>query len=171
MNSSNQLTPVNESLQQLTNNATTWLGKAKGEKSETIMGQTFIAPKEGDLERIEVYSTIVARAGEVALTVHAFDSQNQSWGPTLSSSNLNFNTDCNGKWMSFKIPSLHLTKGMIYGFKLESHGSFIGVGEAVISAKQQPFAHGKEWKFTNNETKGASFSYFSLAFKVGLKAA
>ncbi len=171
MKAQNQFSASFESIQQLTNNATSWLGHRKGDAKEIVMGQTFIAASEGDLDTIEVFSNIVTNPGEVAMTLHSFDPLHQSWGPSLATSNVAFNESCNGKWVSFKIPNLHLNKGMSYGFRLESHDTYIGVGEAAGSASHPPFAFGKKWKFSGNESKGDSFSYFSLAFKVGLKAA
>jgi hypothetical protein len=171
MKSNNQFhTPLN-GVQQLTNNTTSWLGHRKIDKKEIAMGQTFVASNEGDLDSIEVFSNIVTSPGEVAMSLHSFDPVQQTWGPALGTTNVTFNESCNGKWVSFKIPGMHLTKGLSYGFKLESHDSYVGIGEAAGNVSHPPFASGKEWKFVNNENKGNSFSYFSLAFKVELKAA
>ena len=170
MNTQAQSPNSHAAVQQLTNNATSWLGHRKGDHKEIIMGQTFIAPSEGDLDTIEVFSSIVASPGEVMMTLHSFDPLQQSWGPTLGSANVTFNQSCNDKWVSFKMPSLHLNKGLTYGFLLESHDSYVGVGEAAGSANNPPFLSGKEWKFTSNSNKVDAFSYFSLAFKIGLRA-
>ena len=171
MNTPNQSRPTVAAVEQLTNNATSWMGHRRSDNKEIVMGQTFIAPSEGDLEAIEVFSSIVTQPGQVAMTLHTFDPQLQSWGPSLGSATVEFNHTCNNKWVAFKILGLHLAKGMSYGFRLESHDSYVGVGEAAGSAKQPPFASGKEWRFTSNDKKGDAFAYYSLAFKVGLKAA
>jgi hypothetical protein len=171
MKSNNQFSAPIDGVQQLTNNTTSWLGHRKSDKKEIAMGQTFVANNEGDLESIEVFSSIVTSPGKVEMTLHSFDPQHQVWGPSLASSDVLFNDSCNGKWVSFKMPKLHLTKGLSYGFKLESHDSYIGIGEAAGNASHPPFAAGKEWKFINKENKADSFSYFSLAFKIDLKAA
>jgi hypothetical protein len=157
-------------VEQLTNNATSWLGHRKSDHKEIIMGQTFVAPAEGDLDTIEVYACIVANPGDVAMSVHRFDTEHQTWGPALGSAHVNFNQSCTGKWVAFQIPGLHLSKGLTYGFLLESHDSYVGVGEAAGSAKNPPYASGKEWTFIDRN-KSHAYSYFSLAFKVGLKAA
>jgi hypothetical protein len=170
MKASNEIVHA-EPMQQLTNNVTSWIGHSTKENKEMAMGQTFIASKEADLESIEVFSSIVAVAGDVAMTVHSFDTQQQTWGPALATANVNFNKDCTGKWISFDVPRLHLNKGQSYGFKLASHNSLVGVGEAAGSAKEPPFANGQKWQFINDAKKGDSFTYFSLAFKLGLKAA
>ena len=57
-----------------------------------------------------------------------------------------------------------------YGFKLASHNSFIGIAEAVGSAKNPPLSEGREWKFEDNGNTD-SFRYMSLAFKIAVKAA
>ena len=170
MNTHNQSPLSNAFVQQLNNNSTSWLGHRSDQK-EVIAGQTFMAPSEGDLDTIEVYSSVVAIPGQVVMTIHAFDPAHQSWGPALGSANVSFDQSHNNKWVSFKIPGLHLTKGQSYGFRLESHDSYIGVGETVSSANQPPLTSGKEWKFSNNNKKVDAYAYFSLAFKVGLKAA
>lgn len=157
-------------IEQLTNNATSWLGHRQADHKEIIMGQTFVAPGAGDLDSIEVYSAIVASPGEVKMSLHRFDTEKQSWGPELGVAHVNFNSSCNDKWIAFKMPGLHLDKGFTYGFLLESHDSYIGLGEAAGSAKNPPFASGKEWMFIDRN-KAHEYAYFSLTFKVGLKAA
>lgn len=161
------------SVEQLLHNTTSWLGHRKGDQKEIITGQTFIALAEGDLDAIEVFSSIVASPGEVVLTLHSFDTQTQSWGPALGTAQVDFNRSLNNTWVAFKIPGLHLSKGKAYGFRLESHNSYIGIGEAVGNVKHPPFTCGREWKFSNSQSKSDthSYAYFSLAFKVGLKAA
>ena len=170
MNTFNPSTSLQTSVQQLTNNATSWLGHRKADNQEISMGQTFVATTGGNLETIEVFSSIVANPGQVVMTVHSFDPQNESWGPSLGSATEIFNEQCNEKWVTFNMPGLQLVKGNSYGFKLESHDSYIGVGDAVGSAKNPPFASGKQFKFYNNNIKADAFSYFSLAFKIRLRA-
>jgi hypothetical protein len=155
--------------QQTTNNATSWVGHSKDHK-EISSGQTFIANAEGDLETIEVFSNIVSQPGKVKLTIHSFDPNFKTWGATLGTSNIALEKSDTGKWLSFKIPALHLDKGKVYGFKLESHDCYMGVGEAAGSSKNPPFVDGQEWRFLNNNSAGDSFSYFSLVFKIGLTA-
>ncbi|HSN60552.1 MAG TPA: hypothetical protein VLR49_06440, partial [Ferruginibacter sp.] len=86
------------------------------------------------------------------------------------SAHVAFNRTLNNKWVAFNIPGMHLTKGKSYGFRLESHDSYVGVGEAAGSASHPPFTSGQECKISAN-SKVDAFSYFSLAFKVVLKAA
>ena len=164
----NKNTP-NSSVEQITNNATSWVGHHSRDNNKISTGQTFIANTEGDVEAIEVYTNIVTRPGHVNMTIHNFDPQQKSWGPALSSTSVECTQLDSGKWMAFNIPALHVNKGATYGFRLESHDSYIGVGEAAGSAKQPPFSAGQEWHFTNNNQKADAYSYFSLAFKVGIR--
>jgi len=157
-------------VEQVTNNATSWVGHHPRDHKQISSGQTFIAHTEGDVEAIEVYTNIVTKPGHVNMTIHSFDPQQKSWGPALGSASVECSQSDSGKWMAFNIPSLHLSKGASYGFRLESQDSYIGVGEAAGSAKQPPFSAGQEWHFTNNDQKADAYSYFSLAFKVDIRA-
>ena len=167
-NTKNPLTKV--IVEQITNNTTSWIGHRKADNKDIIGGQTFIAPSEIDLEAIEVLTSIVMIPGKVVMTLHTFDPQLKSWGPVLGSASVDLNKTDNGKWKAFNIPGLHLNKGKAYGFRLESPNSYIGVGETVASYQTPLLINGQEWKFTNNDQKGQAFSYFSLAFKVAVRA-
>jgi hypothetical protein len=169
MNTFNHLqqTPI---VEQRTYNATSWIGTYPGFSNNIAKGQTFISPSEADVEIIEVFSSMVTGAGELLLTLHNFDVENKIWGPSIGSSSINIKKSDTGKWVAFNLPRLHLAKGKTYGFKLQSTGSYIGVGEAAGSHQHPPFSSGQEWKFNGNNTHGDAFSYFSLAFKVGLRA-
>jgi hypothetical protein len=136
-----------------------------------VTGQTFMAPSGGILDTIEVYSSIVTRPGKVTMTLHSFDPQLNKWGPSLGNATVEFDQNYNGKWVAFKLQGLQLTKGFTYGFKLECNETYIGVGEAAWSFHHPPFINGKEWRFVNNSQNPDAYSYFTLAFKVGLKAA
>ena len=104
------------------------------------------------------------------LTIHDYDADTRKWGEQLGSAKVSISqSDC-GKWIRFNIPNLQLSKGKFYGFKLASHNSFIGVAEAVGSAKNPPLSEGREWKFEDNGDTD-SFRYMSLAFKIAVKAA
>ena len=170
MNTNNQF-PGKSSVEQIAHNATSWFGQRSHDNNNLATGQTFLAPLEADLERIEVFSSIVTKPGKVIMTVHAFDSQQKKWGASMGSATVEFNHSSTGKWIPFTMTGLHLIKGMTYGFKLESSETYIGVGEAAGSAKQPPFNSGQEWRFVNNNQNPDAYSYFSLAFKVGLRAA
>jgi hypothetical protein len=167
----NTKTPSTKSvLEQTTNNTTSWIGHQKIDNKDIIGGQTFISPSEADLDSIEVLANMVSIPGKVVMTIHNFDTHLKSWGPALGSASVDFNgTDC-GKWKSFNISGLHLHKGSSYGFRLESPHSYIGMAEAASSYQTPILNTGQEWQFSNKDQKGHSFSYFSLAFKVAVRA-
>ena len=56
-------------VQQVTNNATSWIGHRR-DNEDVISGQTFVAPKEGELAAIEVFSAIVTKPGKIIMTLH-----------------------------------------------------------------------------------------------------
>lgn len=157
-------------VQQVTNNATSWIGH-RCDNDDVISGQTFIAPKEGDLAAIEVFSAIVTKPGKVIMTLHHFDTEQKSWGPALTSASIDINSHEAGRWLLFNMPGMHLDKGKSYGFRLQCPDTLIGVGEAAGNLSKPPFSYGQEWQFTKEKNEGTSFSYFSLAFKVDMKAA
>jgi len=156
-------------LEQTVNNTTSWIGHANGDSKEIVKGQTFVSSSEGDLVSVEIFSNMVTRPGNVIMTVHSFDPQKKAWSNPLGTTTVAFNNDSTGKWVPFPISGLRLAKGQSYGFRLVSPDSLIGVGEAAGSFKNPPLNAGQEWRFTNNDA-GDSFSYFSLAFKVGIRA-
>ena len=97
-------------VQQVTNNATSWIGHRR-DNEDVISGQTFVAPKEGELAAIEVFSAIVTKPGKIIMTLHNFDTEQKSWGPALGSCSVDIlNTEA-GKWLAFDMPGLHLDKG------------------------------------------------------------
>lgn len=159
-----------KAVQQTTNNTTRWIGHRQGDSNDIIGGQTFLSPSDGDLESIEVFSSVITATGQCEMTFYKFDADHKSWGQALGSATLKLNTDDAGKWISFKIPGLHINKGESYGFRLQCPDTLIGVGEAAGSHQHPPFNNGQEWRFSPTDQKGHSFSYFSLAFKVGLRA-
>ncbi len=169
MNTPTRSNHSQEATRQTTNNTTGWIGHLPGHKEHISRGQTFMVDADGDLQTVEVFSNMVKDNGHVVMTVHNFDPNQKSWGPALGSARVEFKKTDSGKWIEFNIPALHLDKGKSYGFRLDSEDACIGVGEAAGSSKHPPFKTGQEWKFTNNN-KGDSFSYFSLAFKLGITA-
>ncbi|MEO6546871.1 MAG: hypothetical protein ABIN94_02690 [Ferruginibacter sp.] len=167
MNSNNK-NPLKAIVEQTTNNATSWIGRHNN--NDIVGGQTFLSPSDSVLEAIEVFTSVVTVPGQVSMSVHTFDSQLQSWGPALNTASVDFNSSDNGKWKTFTIPGLALSKGKTYGFRMESANCFVGVGETVATYKTPLLIDGQEWKFTNQDKTGQSFSYFSLAFKVEVRA-
>lgn len=158
-------------VEQPNHNTTSWIGHRNFDDKDIIAGQTFLATAEADIEAIEVFPTVVTRAGHLQMTVYDFNEQENQWGASLGTATIDISKENNGKWVPFNLKGLHLQKGRSYGFKLQSTDTFVGVGEAAGSAKQPPYGEGREWKFVNNELAPNSYRYFSLAFKVDVKAA
>ncbi|UAY52681.1 hypothetical protein [Ferruginibacter albus] len=167
--------PKNSSLQntaveQVNNNTTTWIGHHPSHQENISGGQTFKSPVEGDINNIEIYSSIVATPGKAVLTIYSFDPEQKIWGKQLGSATVELSKNDSGKWINFDLNNIHLHKDETYGFRLECPNSFIGVGETVGNHKNPPFTNGQEWRFSTKDNKAHSFSYFSLAFKVGIRA-
>lgn len=162
--------PTKMIVTQNSNNSTSWIGHLTTDQIETKRGQTFLPPFEADLEAIEVFTSLVTHPGEMALTVHQVDESSKTWGPALVSASIHLDCDDSGKWKSVHIAGLHLKKGVSYGFRLECPNSYIGLGEAIFSCSNPTLINGQEWKFTNLDNKGISYSYFSLAFRIEARA-
>jgi hypothetical protein len=162
--------PKKAVIEQIVNNTTTWIGHRSSDNEDVVSGQTFLATSEGELNEIEVFSTIVTKPGKVTMTLFDFDLNHNSWGKSLGSASVDINASKSGKWLAFSMPHLHLNKGKSYGFRLESADSYIGVGEAACSSASQSFNSGQEWQFTKKEKAGHCYSYFSLAYKVAISA-
>ncbi|MEO6489915.1 MAG: hypothetical protein ABIO04_08265 [Ferruginibacter sp.] len=161
---------LRSTIEQVTNNTTGWVGQDPQQHTVMGKGQTFVAVNDADVDSIAVYANIISQPGNVLMTVHQYDPLEKAWGPAIGSASLRLTQHDTEKWVAFKLPTVHLNKGRSYGFKLESNDSFIGVGEAAGSAKQPPFISGQEWQFSDREQNGNAYSYFSLAFKVGMRA-
>jgi len=170
MNISRKSVSIKEAAEQVAVTATGWVGQLPGHTERIIRGQTFQSNEEGDLEQIEVFPMSISDTGKVIMTLHAFDPNTRSWGPVLSSSTVELTSSDCGRWISFRMPELHLEKGKYYGFKLSSRGACIGIGEAAGHEKQPPFNPGQEWEFSSDHDAGDCFSYFSLAYKVAIRA-
>ena len=156
-------------ISQSTHNTTSWIGHQKTDQIDTKRGQTFLSPFEADLETIEVFPSLVTHPGEMVMTVHHFNESSKTWGPALVSASIHLCCDDSGKWKSIHIAGPHLKKGEHYGFRLECPNSYIGLGEAIFSYSNPTLINGQEWKFTNIDKKGVSYSYFSLAFRVAAR--
>jgi len=157
-------------VQQVTNNTTAWVGHRISDNADVVAGQTFVCPSEGDLGTIEIFSSLVMKAGHVNMTLHAFEAATKIWGPALTTSSVVVEKIDNNKWIAFPLNGLHLQKGNTYGFRLQSNDLYLGIGEAAGSHAHPPFTGGQEWIANAANTKGKYFSYLSLAFKVDLRA-
>ena len=156
-------------LQQTLNNSTGWIGHLPGDDKEIVRGQTFVAEQEGNLDAIEILPNMISGNGFVFMALHTFDALENKWGPQIDTSMVEMNTSDAGKWVAFNMHGLHLDKGKTYGFLMESNGLCVGIAEAAWNADQPYRTKGQEWKFVDNDLDEA-FTYFSLAFKVDMRA-
>lgn len=165
-NFGNHLPP---SLEQLHKNTCLWIGHMDAGPIDHFAGQTFECPNDGALNRIQVYSIAVSHPGKVILTLHEFDKESKSWGNILSSSEIGVDETNIDHWVQFPLQSIQLRKDNVYGFRLQSPDTLIAIGEAAWPSKY-PFEYGEEWSINNVENKDHYYKYFSLAFKIELRA-
>lgn len=151
------------------NNTTLWIGHLHSDPTDHFAGQTFRCPSEGILDNIQVYSAAVHLPGEMSLTLHEFDNAEKTWGPSIGSSTLELGRGDNAKWIRFTLNPVNLKKNVTYGFRLHAHNALVAIGEAASGTKH-PFTFGHEWNADSTDREGHFYTYFSLAFKVELRA-
>jgi len=154
---------------QTKNNTTLWIGHLQSDPVDHFAGQTFKCPSDGLLDNIQVFSSIVQSPGEMQLTLHEFDTKTKTWGSALADSNVVVQKGDDAKWIAFELQPVALHKDATYGFRLQSSNALIGIGEAATGT-MQPFSFGHEWSADSKDEKGHFFTFFSLAFKVELRA-
>lgn len=156
-------------LTQVENNTTLWIGHLQSDPTDHFGGQTFTCPADGQLDNIQLYAAAVQYPGEVKLTLHRFDPASKTWGQAIGESGLQVDNDHHQKWIRFSLPALQLQKSAAYGFRVHTPDAMIGLGEAVRDT-ENPFTFGHEWHGDSKNQAGHFYSYFSLAFKVELRA-
>lgn len=156
-------------LSQTQNNTTLWIGHLQTDPHDRFAGQTFLCPADGDINNIQVYSSVVHQPGDVGLTLHEFDSTTDSWGPAIGEASNYFEKGDDSCWISFNLKPVALKKDKGYAFRLKTNTALVGIGEAASNANH-PFAFGTEWNGNSKNEKGYYLRYFSLAFKVELCA-
>jgi hypothetical protein len=156
-------------LSQIKNNTGYWLGHLPADPCERFAGQTFECPEESVLDNIQVYINAVQQPGQVNLTLHFFDTLTKTWGPVISSAEVIITKKDQGHWVRFTLHPLTIQKGTTYAFRLQSHDALIAIGEAAWPIKE-PFAAGREWTGDAGNPAGNFYTYFSLAFKVEIRA-
>src|SRR6188474_2375103 len=112
-NSGNHLHPA---LEQLHRNTCLWIGHMNAGPADHLAGQTFKCPKDGSLNKIQVYSVAVSHPGKLILTLHEFDKQRKNWGNVLSLSEINVDEGDQENWMQFPLQTVQLHKDKTYGF-------------------------------------------------------
>jgi hypothetical protein len=154
---------------QTENNATLWIGHLQNDPTEHFGGQTFDCPADGFLDNIQLFAETIPNPGDVYLTLHEFDNNSKRWGNAIAETTLNVQQDDREKWICFNLPPVQLRKSNSYGFRIHSYDALIGFGEACHDT-HHPFSFGHEWLGSSSNQKGNYFSYFSLAFKVEMRA-
>lgn len=161
--------PSRPILTQTENNTTLWIGHLHSDPTDHFGGQTFTCPAEGFLDNIQLYAATVQYPGVIHLTLHEFDISSKTWGASIGRSSVNVQKDDREKWIRFSLPPLQLNKATTYGFRVHTSNAMIGLGEAATGT-QHPFTFGHEWNADSKNERGHYYSYFSLAFKVELRA-
>lgn len=156
-------------LTQAENNTTLWIGHLQNDPTDHFGGQTFTCPAEGQLDNIQLYASSVHYPGQMRLSLHEFNSELKTWGPAIGESALNLQKTDDQKWIRFSLPPVLLRKGTTYGFRVYTSNAMIGLGEAACD-NRHPFTFGHEWNGDSLNQQGHFYSYFSLAFKVEMRA-
>lgn len=156
-------------LTQAENNTTLWIGHLQSDPTDHFGGQTFTCPAEGQLDNIQLYTAAVQYPGEIQLTLHEFDADSRTWGPAIGESSLSVGKADHQKWIRFSLPPAQLKKAATYGFRVYTTNALVGLGEAACD-NQHPFTFGHEWNADSKNQRGHYYSYFSLAFKVEMRA-
>ncbi|HET9433445.1 MAG TPA: hypothetical protein VFO37_06790 [Chitinophagaceae bacterium] len=160
---------LHPALEQLHRNTCLWIGHANFAPADRLAGQTFQCPEDGLLKNIQVYSIAVSHPGKLILTLHEFDKQRKNWGAILSSVEIEVEESDAGNWIQFPVQSVQLHKDTTYGFRLKSPDTLVAIGEAAWP-NTSPFAYGVEWNINRIDNEDCYYRYFSLAFKVELRA-
>lgn len=154
---------------QAENNTTLWIGHLQTDPTDHYGGQTFICPADGQLDNIQLYASAIQYPGDIQLTLHEFDPGSKTWGPAIGESSLQVQKADHQKWIRFSLPPVYLNKASTYGFRVHSNNAMVGLGEAACD-NQHPFTFGHEWNGDSKNQSGCYYSYFSLAFKVEMRA-
>ncbi|HJS56126.1 MAG TPA: hypothetical protein VJ765_16355 [Chitinophagaceae bacterium] len=170
MKTTNSGSHLHPALEQLHRNTCLWIGHMNSGTADHLAGQTFECPENGSLKKIQVYSMAVSHPGKIVLTLHEFDKQKRKWGNVISSSEIEVNETDSENWVQFALQPVKLQKDNTYGFRLKSPDTMVAIGEAAWP-NSSPFAYGEEWNINNADNKEHYYRYFSLAFKVELRAA
>jgi len=156
-------------LSQTENNATLWIGHLQNDPTDHFGGQTFKCPSDGLLDNIQLFAETIPNPGNVYLSLHEFDNITKRWGTAIAETSLIVEQNDREKWIYFNFPPIQLKKETNYGFRIHSYDALIGLGEACHD-RHHPFSFGHEWHGSSSDQKGNYFSYFSLAFKVEMRA-
>ncbi|MFN4314439.1 MAG: hypothetical protein ACK4E0_09115 [Chitinophagaceae bacterium] len=150
-------------------NSCTWIGQGVSDSDEHFAGQTFVCPRSGELDRIQLFLSDVRSNGDLLVSLHEFNPTNQSWGPALAIGRRLVSPQLGNSWVDFLLDPTRVEAGQAYGFKLAAPDLLVALAEAVED-HQHPFAFGQEWNADTRDQQGRFYQYFSLAFQVGMRA-
>lgn len=102
--------PSRPVISQAQNNTTLWIGHLRPHTHDHLAGQTFICPSEGLVNNIQVFASAVTQPGEVALTLHEFDSNSRSWGNAIGNSIRQVDQNDDTHWIRFELDPIELKK-------------------------------------------------------------
>ncbi|MBO9657306.1 MAG: hypothetical protein J7527_00620 [Chitinophagaceae bacterium] len=156
-------------LTQAENNTTLWIGHLQTDPTDHFGGQTFTCPDQGQLDNIQLFASAVQYPGNIQLSLHEFDPVNKTWGPSLGQCVTSVKKEDTHSWIRFALPTLELKKLTTYAFRVTAKDALVGFGEAACD-NLHPFTFGHEWNGDSTDQKGHFYSYFSLAFKVEMRA-
>jgi hypothetical protein len=156
-------------LTQAENNTTLWIGHLQSDPTDHFGGQTFTCPADGQLDNIQLYTAAIQYPGDIQLTLHEFDADARTWGPAIGEASVTVGKADHQKWIRFNLPSVHLKRSATYGFRVYTTNAMVGLGEAACD-NQHPFTFGHEWNADSKNQRGHYYSYFSLAFKIEMRA-
>lgn len=71
------------SVEQITNNATSWDWASSKRTTRKPAGDKHLSPTWGKIDAIVVYTNIVTKPGNVMMTIHSFYLGQKVWGPAL----------------------------------------------------------------------------------------
>lgn len=160
---------LHPALEQLHRNTSLWIGHTNFGPADHFAGQTFQCPEDGWIKNIQVYLIAVSHPGKLILTLNEFDKQRRNWGDILSSVEIEVDENDAENWVRFPLQSVQLHKDTTYGFRLKSPDTLVAIGEAAWP-NTSPFAFGVEWNIDNIDNEDHYYRYFSLAFRVELRA-
>jgi hypothetical protein len=152
-------------------NSSSWVGHilTGGNDQYRLAGQTFRCPKDGWLNRIEIYTSAIQTPGLLELTLHAFDESRHRWEKQLASSSLFLPGNPADPWLSLELGPIRLSRDRYYGFRLQSRDALVAIGEKARTARQ-PVVDGQEWMASTENSEGNFFSYFNLVFRLGIQS-
>lgn len=156
-------------ISQLEKNSTQWLGSLPISNQSYKVGQTFVTPASVNVDTIHISAETIQSNGQVALSFHEFDEKTHVWGAELGKATIPVSRKSSDTWLRFDLGTIRLEKNKTYGFMLTSNDALIAISE-VAWGHQDEKPSGEEWSLRSNEGEEHFFNYFSLVYRVGLRA-